>query len=133
MEDYNILLDKAYKEIKPVESKISRFEVPKVEGRIEGQKTIITNFKHICSYLRRDPNQVLKFLLRATAAPGSIKGENLVLIRKISSKIINEKIQLYVEQYVLCKECKKPDTELIKKDKITYIHCLACGANKPIK
>jgi len=131
-EDYESLLTEAYKKIKPVESKIDRFEIPKVEGHLEGTKTIITNFKQICSYIRRDQDHVLKYLLKELATPGVMKGDRLVLTRTISSKIINEKITLYVQNYVLCKECKKPDTEITRDDRLTFLHCLACGAKKPI-
>lgn len=132
MESYENLLNDAYKNIKPIESKIDRFEIPKVEGHVEGTKTIITNFKQICTYVRRDCNHMVKFLLRELAAPGSMKGDRLVITRKISSALINEKIALYVQQYVICKECKKPDTEIIKDGEFTFLHCLACGAKKPV-
>jgi len=132
MENYDTLLEEAYTKIKPIESKIDRFEIPKVEGHIEGNKTIITNFKQICSYVRRDCAHMLKFLLRELATPGSVKGERLVLTRKISSSLINEKIKLYAENYVICRECKKPDTEIIKEGDFNFIHCLACGAKKPV-
>jgi translation initiation factor 2 subunit 2 len=46
--------------------------------------------------------------------------------------MINEKIQEYVAEFVICKECKKPDTELVKEDRLTFIHCLACGAKKSV-
>jgi translation initiation factor 2 subunit 2 len=132
MENYEQLLEDAYKSIKPIESKIDRFELPKVEGHIEGTKTIITNFKQICGYVRRDCEHMLKFLLKELAAPGSMKGDRLVFTRNISSKMINEKIALYVQQYVICKECKKPDTELMKDGEFHFIHCLACGAKKAV-
>jgi len=132
MENYEELLTEAYTKIKPVESKIERFEIPKAEGHIEGTKTIITNFRQICSYIRRDCDHIIKFLLKELATPGSMKGDRLVLTRKISSTLINEKVALYVQQYVICKECKKPDTEIMKEGGFNYLHCLACGAKKPI-
>jgi len=130
--DYEKLLESAYKDIKPVKSKIDRFEIPNVEGHIEGTKTIITNFKQIASYLRREVPQILKYLLRELAVSGSMKGDRLVLTRKVSSKAINEKIQQYAKTFVICKECGKPDTELLKQDRFTFIHCLACGAKHSI-
>lgn len=130
--DYEQLLNEAYTKIKPVESKIDRFEIPKVEGRIEGVKTIVNNFKQICSYMRRNPEHVIKFLLKEIASPGTLKGDRLIITRKISSNLINEKINLYANTYVLCKECKKPDTELISENRLHFIHCLACGAKKSI-
>ena len=132
MENYEELLDQAYAKIKPVESKIERFEIPKAEGHIEGNKTIITNFKQICSYLRREPSHLIKFLQKELATPGSLKGDRLVLTRKISSSLINDKIKAYAEAYVVCKECKKPDTEIRKEGDFSFIHCLACGAKKSI-
>jgi len=131
-EEYEKLLNEAYGKIKPIESKIDRFEIPKAEGHIEGVKTIITNFKVICNYVRREPEHVLKFLLGQLATPGVIKGDRLILTRKISSSAINEKIKLYTDTYVLCKECGKPDTEIQKEDRFSFIHCLACGAKKSI-
>jgi len=130
--DYEKLLETAYKDIKPVESKIDRFEIPKVEGHIEGNKTIITNFKQITSYLRREEAHLLKYVLKALAAAGSIKGDRLILTRKISSKQINEKIEQYTKDFVICKECGKPDTEIMKQDRMSFVHCLACGAKHSI-
>ena len=131
-DDYEKLLDAAYKDIKPVESKIDRFEIPKVEGHIEGNKTIIINFRQIASYLRRDESHILKYILKALAAAGSIKGDRLILTRKISSKRINEKVEQYTKDFVVCKECGKPDTEIIKQDRMSFLHCLACGAKHSI-
>ncbi len=130
--NYEQLLEDAYKNVKPVESKIDRFDLPKVEGHIEGIKTIVTNFKQICSNIRRNPEHVLKYLLKELASPGTIKEDRLILTRKISGKAIGEKIKKYIDMFVICKECGKPDTELTKEDRLSFIHCLACGAKKSV-
>ena len=57
----------------------------------------------------------------------------LILRRKISAKIINDKINKYAEEFVICNECKKSDTKLLKKDKVLFVKCLACGAQHPVK
>ena len=131
-DNYEELLESAYKDIKPVQSKIDRFEIPKVEGHIEGTKTIITNFKQILDYLRRQEAHLLKYLLKGLAASGIVKGDRLIINRKIPSKNINEKIQQYVKDFVTCKECSKPDTEIIKQDRMSFVHCLACGAKHSV-
>lgn len=133
MESYEQLLEEAYKKIKPIESKSERFEVPKIEGHIEGTKTILTNLQQIASYIRRDINHFLKYLLRELATSGSLKENRVILQTKISSQKINEKIQEYVNEFVLCKECRKPDTELIKQDRFMFVHCLACGAKHSVR
>jgi ABC-type dipeptide/oligopeptide/nickel transport system ATPase subunit len=34
----------------------------------------------------------------------------------------------YVNKYVICAECKKPDTALVKENGFYFVNCLACGA-----
>ena len=131
--DYEQLLNEAYKKIKKIESSSGRFEIPKIEGHFEGKKTILTNFFQIASYIRRDANHFQKFLLKELATSGQKEGERLVLNNKIPSEKINQKIEQYAKEFVICRECGKPDTELIKEDRFTFIHCLACGAKHSVR
>jgi len=132
MTNYEELLNKAYKEVKPIKDN-ERFEIPKIEGHIEGRKTILTNFYQIASHLRRNPEHFQKFLLKELATSGQKEGDRLILNNKVPSAKINQKIEQYVKEFVLCKECKKPDTELIKQDRLTFVHCLACGAKHSVR
>jgi len=133
MEDYEKLLTDAYKDIKPIKHSGERFEIPKIQGHVEGTKTILTNWAQIASTLRRDQEHILKFLLKELATSGKIKGTQVILQRRIPSAKINEKIEQYTNEFVLCKECKKPDTEMIKQDRFSFLHCLACGAKHSIR
>ncbi len=133
MEQYEKLLDEAYSKVKRIKGKEERFEIPKVEGRFEGKKTILTNFFQIASHLRRNSEHFQKFLLKELATPGQKEGDRLILNNRIPSKKINAKIEDYVNEFVLCKECKKPDTQIIKEDRLNFLHCLACGAKHPIR
>lgn len=133
MENYEQLLEKAYKKIKPITSTGERFEVPKVQGQVSGKNTIITNISAIASYIRRPVEQISKFLLKELATPGEIENDRLILKTKLSSQRVNDKLELYVKEFVLCPECKKPDTEVISEKGIKFKHCLACGAKTPIK
>jgi len=131
--DYPALLKKAQQAMPEQTTPGARFEVPKVAGHVEGNKTIITNFKAMCSSIRREPEHVLKYLQRELATPGIIQDTRLILNRKLSSASINEKLERYVKEFVLCSECRKPDTQLIREDRITTLKCMACGAKHPVK
>lgn len=133
METYENLLGEAYKKIKPISDSGERFEIPKIEGHLEGNKTFLTNIPQIISYIRRNQEHLVKFLLKELATAGSMKNNILILQRKINSQKINEKIQDYVREFVLCKECQKPDTEIIKEKGFAFMHCLACGAKHPVR
>lgn len=134
-ESYEKMLEEAYKNVKLPEnsSSIGRFEIPKIEGHFEGKKTILANFFQIASYLRRDPLHFQKFILKEVAASGQKESDRLVLNMKVPSSKINQKIEEYAKEFVICKECKKPDTELTKEDRLTFIHCLACGAKHSVR
>ena len=133
MEDYEKLLNEAYDKVKQVDTLNERFEIPKIEGHFEGKKTILTNFFQIASHIRRTPEHFQKFLLKELATSGHFEGERLVLNNKIPSGKINEKVEQYVKEFVLCKECGKPDTELKKEDRLNFVHCLACGAKHSVR
>ena len=133
MESYEELLKKAKSQLTEIKVDIGRFEIPKIIGHIEGNKTIISNFLEIAKSLNRDQNHLLKYLLRELASPGSIDNQRLILGRKLPSSLINSKIEQYINGFVLCPECKKPDTILTKEEKITMIKCTACGAKRPVR
>jgi len=131
--DYETLLEKAYKEVKTVAGNSERFEIPSVKGQVAGKNTIITNIQEIASYIRRPIENLTKFLLKELAVSGKVENSRLILNRRLSSNLVNEKITLYVKEFVLCHECKKPDTEIIVERGVKFKHCLACGAKYPIK
>ena len=131
--NYKKLLKKAKDELPESVKRAERFEIPNVKGHIEGNKTVISNFFQIASILHREPEHMLKFVLKELAAPGEFKGNLLVIGTKVNAGKINEKIRKYAQSYVLCKECGKPDTKIIKEDRINFMKCMACGAKHPVK
>ncbi len=132
MKTYEEMLEEGIKQLPETVTRTERFEIPNVKGFIQGNKTVVTNFKEIVDLFRRDIQQFLKYLLKELATPGNLDGPRLVLGRKVSSALINQKVKQYAGVYVLCSTCGKPDTQIIKKDDLTYLKCAACGAQKQI-
>jgi len=133
MEPYEKLLDRAYSSVKVVAGNSDRFEIPKVKGLVQGKNTIITNIEEIASYIRRPIEHLATFLQKELATSGKVENSRLILKTKLNSNKVNEKIDLYSKEFVICPECKKPDTEIIIEKGIKSKHCLACGAKSPIK
>jgi len=133
MENYEELLNQAYEKVKQVGTDNTRFEIPKILGHFEGKKTILTNFFQIAVHIRRNPEHFQKFILKELATSGQKEGDRLILNNKVPSAKINSKIEQYAKEFVLCKECGKPDTELTKEDRLTFLHCLACGAKHSVR
>ena len=63
-EEYEKLLDKAYEQLPDKIFEAKRFKIPKGYSVIQGNRTIIKNFGDVSSTLNRDPQHVLKYLLR---------------------------------------------------------------------
>jgi translation initiation factor 2 subunit 2 len=131
--DYESLLKKAYEKLPKIEEYKDRFQIPVAETMIQGNQTIIKNFSQIAERLRRDPTHILKFLAKELATPAGLDGTRAILQTKLSQKMVQQKLDVYVVDYVFCKECKSPDTKLIKEDRITFLKCEACGAKSPKK
>ncbi|AJF62508.1 MAG: Translation initiation factor 2 subunit beta [archaeon GW2011_AR20] len=133
METYEKLLEKAKANLPEIKQTTERFEMPKAKGHVQGNKTIISNFADIVKTFNRDQTHLLKYLLRELATPGNLDGPRLILGRKISSSLINSKIEQYAQEFVLCRVCKKPDTVLTKEERVTIMKCTACGAKNPVR
>lgn len=131
--DYEKLLKRGIENLPDTENIGERFNIPKVRGHIQGSKTVISNFSQIAQSLGREPEHLLKFVLRELATPGEFKGSLVIFGRKVSASAINNAIAKYAETFVICKECNKPDTKIIKKGGIPYMKCLACGAQNSIR
>lgn len=125
--DYDDMLNDARDQIPEPEEAKDRFQVPDVSGRIEGGRTIITNFNEIADVLRRDPSHLLKFLNRELATRGSIDGKTAELERRLRPNQLNDKINDYRERFVICPSCDKEDT-VLERDGTDYtMKCQACG------
>jgi translation initiation factor 2 subunit 2 len=126
------MLKRAKSQLPEVASGVERFIIPNVRGHIEGNKTIISNFIQIAQHFGRTPEHVLKFVLKELATPGEIKKQFVVFGTKVPASRINEKIKKYAETFVICKECSKPDTKMMKEGDVYFLKCNACGARYSI-
>lgn len=134
MDDYKAMLEKARKKLPDSVFEKERFEIPKVRGHLQGNRTVLSNFLQIAQHLGRDSNHMLKYILRELATPGEIKRSGSVVMgSKVPASRINDKIVQYANEFVFCHECGKPDTKLEKEGQFTFIKCQACGARDNVK
>lgn len=130
---YEALLKKAYSNITETSGDEGRFQVPEARVYIEGKTTILENFSEIAAILRRDQDHVMKFLLGELGTAGKIDGNRAIFNGKFDRDLINSLIEKYTEDYVICSECGKPDTRLVKDGRIPMLRCDACGGHRPVR
>ena len=134
VDEYKDMLQEVRKNLPEVVFLKERFEIPKVLGHIQGNRTVISNFLQIASSLRRDSNHMLKYVLKELATPGEVKKSGaLIMGTKVPASRINDKVRQYANEFVLCFECGKPDTQIVREEGISYMKCTACGAKNVIK
>ncbi|MHA1150032.1 MAG: translation initiation factor IF-2 subunit beta [Promethearchaeota archaeon] len=133
LNDYENILERAYKKIPENVQKASRFEIPPVKLRYEGKNTYIHNFSKIMNVINRDPSHFTGIFLKKAGTMGKIQGQQLFLKGIIKEQVLNKLIENYTKMYVLCKICKKPDTEIQREGKKIFLKCTACGAREEIK
>jgi translation initiation factor 2 subunit 2 len=132
--DYGKLLERAREGLEDVMQNADRFSPPVPEILHEGsKKTIIRNFSEIVDTLRRDENHLYKFLIQELGTAGSVNNRRLVLQGRVPAKKINERIKLYIDTFVVCQECNRPDTSFLRVGRTLNLHCEACGAKRPIR
>lgn len=130
---YEEMLDRAYKKLPTITKKSTRFEVPSVTGSLQGNKTLVTNLLQISNKLGRDINHLTRFLNRELATTSTTKNGVITFVGKFNSKVLNEKINKYIKEFVTCSQCGKPDTQIIKEKGVTFKRCEACGAKSTVR
>ncbi|MEM7813326.1 MAG: translation initiation factor IF-2 subunit beta [Candidatus Aenigmatarchaeota archaeon] len=131
-ENHYLELLRRAKSAMPATKAVERWEMPRAAVQTSGKRTIIRNFVEVAKALRRDPQHIAKYLFKELAVPGSV-GESLELQGKFSSEQINSRLSGYAKEFVLCGECGKPDTQLLRQDRLWFLKCEACGARRPVR
>lgn len=132
-EEYRKLVDRAFSQLSPATERKERFEIPRTMSSVSGTRTILTNFKEICDRLKRNRNQVLKYIAGELATSGTVDGSRVIFQGKFSNHALEQLINKYVNEFVYCPVCHQPDTKIVRKDRIYFLACEACGASSSIR
>lgn len=126
--DYDDMLDKGQEEIPEDIGSGERFEIPEVKTRKEGNKTVIENFSEILDKFNREEKHFSKYLQNEVGTAGHIEDNNLILKGEFRRGKIQQKIEKYADEFVICSECNRPDTKIVKEKGVEMLKCQACGA-----
>ena len=132
VDKYESLLDRALSKITSSGGSGERFELPIAQVQVIGARTIILNFSEIVDRLNRDPHHVLKYLAKEMATAGSYEGGRGYFQGKFSRETINRLIGVYSNRFVICPVCHRPDTKVVRQERLSFLVCEACGARSSI-
>lgn len=127
------LLDRAYDALgqKKDNSENVKIDAPKVIRM--NRKTFIANFEKICIQINRDILHVSRYVTDELCCTTSLDSKGaLVCGGNFQDKGVCKILTHYFKTFVQCDECKSLNTEIVKKDKITFKECQVCKSSKAV-
>ncbi|MGB9960096.1 MAG: translation initiation factor IF-2 subunit beta [Candidatus Bathyarchaeales archaeon] len=131
--DYEALLKRARSQLPEITSKRERLEIPRLHYSVIGMRTVIHNFNEVAEVLNRDPQHILKFLTGELATAATIQESRAIFQGKFPRETLEKLLQRYMETFVTCPVCKRPDTKIVKEKRLSFLVCEACGAKSAVK
>lgn len=131
--DYDELLKRARAQVPEVTTKHERLELPRLYVSMVGMRTTISNFKEVADVLDRDPQHILKFLTREMATAATYHDGRAIFQGKFPRDTFERLLQRYNDAFVICPVCKRPDTNIVKEKRLSFLVCNACGAKSSVK
>ena len=101
----------------------------KVEGKGNGIKTVIVNLSNVAHQLARPPNYVIKYFGFELGAQTNIdpKDDRWIINGAHEASKLQDHLDGFINKFVLCKDCKNPETVINIKDGDILLDCKACG------
>jgi translation initiation factor 2 subunit 2 len=135
MKSYKELLERAQQKLPQEKGSGERFEVPKINVYVarRARRTFVNNFREISSALNRDPQHLMKFLTNEMATAGSIDGTKATFQGRFMRDTLKRLLGKYIDNFVTCPVCKRPDTKIAKEKRFFFLECDACGARSSVR
>lgn len=111
------------------------YKIPPPQCLREGnRKTIFANIAEICKRMKRSDEHVTQFLFAELGTNGSVDGSRRLVIKgRFQQKQIENVLRRYIVEYVTCKTCRSPDTELNKgENRLYFVTCNSCGSRRSV-
>ncbi|QVM09386.1 hypothetical protein D8B26_004047 [Coccidioides posadasii str. Silveira] len=111
------------------------YKIPPPQCLREGnRRTIFANIADICKRMKRSEDHVTQFLFAELGTSGSVDGNRRLVIKgRFQQKQIENVLRRYIVEYVTCKTCRSPDTELNKgENRLYFVTCNSCGSRRSV-
>lgn len=124
--------------LEPIDDPEYRYKMPRVVGKVEGRgngiKTVIFNVTDLSLALKRNPGEVCKFFGTELGAQTRYneEDERAIVNGAHTNATLQQLVHKYVELFVLCPNCRLPESKYKIKNGSIFHKCAACGAKEMV-
>jgi translation initiation factor 5 len=106
----------------------------KIEGKGNGIKTVVANLSSVAQSLARPPAYVIKYFGFELGAQTNTNpaDDRWIINGAHEASKLQDHLDGFISKFVLCKNCKNPETEVIIKDGNIILDCKACGQRSQV-
>lgn len=111
------------------------YKIPPPQCMREGnRKTVFANIADICRRMKRSEEHLTAYLFAELSTTGSVDGNRRLVIKgRLQQSNIEKVLRKYIIEYVTCKTCKSPNTELSKgENRLYFVTCNNCGSRRSV-
>ncbi|KAJ6786262.1 hypothetical protein PWT90_00802 [Aphanocladium album] len=111
------------------------YKIPPPQCMREGnRKTVFANIAEICKRMKRSEEHLTAYLFAELGTIGSVDGSRRLVIKgRWTPAQLETVLRKYIIEYVTCKTCKSPDTELSKgENRLYFVTCNNCGSRRSV-
>ena len=122
----------------PVDDPSYRYKMPKLVGKVEGRgngiKTVLVNVIDLGLALNREPPEITKFFGCELGSQTSYshETERAIVNGAHRDNDLQSHLTKYIENFVLCRNCRLPETHYKIKDGLISQKCMACGSKEAV-
>jgi translation initiation factor 2 subunit 2 len=138
---YNLLLNRFFTLLHAqhpdlASSGTKSYKIPPPQCMREGnKKTVFANLAEICKRMKRSDEHVAQFLFAELGTSGSFADQKRLVIKgRFQQKQLENVLRRYIVEYVTCKTCRSPDTDLSKgENRLNFVTCNSCGSRRSVQ
>ena len=106
----------------------------KIEGKGNGIKTVVVNLSGVAQSLSRPPSYVIKYFGFELGAQTNTKptDDRWIINGAHDASKLQDHLDGFINRFVLCKNCKNPETDVVIKDGRILLDCKACGQRSEV-
>ena len=106
----------------------------KIEGKGNGIKTVVANLSSVAQSLARPPSYVIKYFGFELGAQTNTNptDDRWIINGAHEATKLQDHLDGFISKFVLCKNCKNPETDVNVKDGRIFLDCKACGQRSEV-